>query len=107
MVALIKQQFSFLKLFVQTTTPQRKVLLKTITRNQLRALSQIAHNIIKFKIKLSFSEKQRLKRERRIIHLLGDRKLGYKRKKEAIQNKQRLIFTLLNIAVTYLEPHLK
>lgn len=107
MVALIKQQFSFLKLFLQTTTPQRKVLLKTITRNQLRALSQIAHNIIKFKIKLSLSEKQRLKRERRLIHLLGDRKLGYKRKKEVIQNKQRLIFTLLNIAVTYLEPHLK
>ena len=56
MVELIKEQRHFLKLFVQMTSAQRKALLQTITQRQIRALSQIAHNIIKFRIKLSPTE---------------------------------------------------
>lgn len=108
MVELIKQQRHFIQLFVQTTSStQRKALLHTITRNQLRALSQIAHNIIKFKIRLTPAEKVTLKRHRRLIHLLGDRTLGYQRKKGIIRKKQRLIHTLVKIAVVYLETILQ
>ena len=53
MVQLIIQERHFLLLFVQSTPSQRKELLQTITRKQLRALSQIAHNIVKFKIQLT------------------------------------------------------
>lgn len=107
MVQLIIQERHFLLLFARTTSAQRKVLLQTITRHQLRALSQIAHNIVKSKIVLTPIEKATLKRERRLVHLLGDRTLGYQHKKEAIRNKPRLICTLLNIALPYLKDILK
>ena len=101
MVQLIIQERHFLLLFVRTTSAQRKVLLQTITRHQQRALSQIAHNIVKSKIVLT------LKRERRLVHLLGDRTLGYQHKKEAIRNKQRFIYILLNFVLPHLKDMLK
>ena len=70
MVQLIIQDRHFLLLFVRTTSAQRKVFLQTITRHQLRALCQIAHNIVKSKIVLTAIEKATLKRERRLVHLL-------------------------------------
>ncbi len=107
MVELIKQQRHFLLLIVQTSPAQRKALLRTITRNQLRALSQIAHNIIKSNIRLTPAERQHLKRHRRLIYILGDRKLGSHHKKEAIIGKQKLIHALVKIALAYLEPVLQ
>lgn len=107
MVELIKQQRHFLQLIIQTSTTQRKALLRTITRNQLRAIGQIAYNIIKSKIRLSPTEKNRLKRHRLLIHLLGNRKVGYRQKKEAIKNKQRIVCALVNISSVYLESVLQ
>ena len=94
-------------LFVQTTSAQRKALLRTITRHQLRALSQIAHNVIKFRIELTTAEKATLKRERRLLHILGDRCLDYQRKREIINDKQRFIYVLLKTVLPYLEVILK
>ena len=80
MVQLIIQDRHFLVLFVRTTSAQRKMLLQTITRHQLRALSQIAHNIVKSQMQLTSAEKATLKRERRLVHLLRERVLGYQHK---------------------------
>lgn len=107
MVQLLVQERHFLLLFAQTTPGQRKVLLRTITRQQLRAISQIAHNVVKCKIKLTSAQKKALKRERRLLHLLGDRTVGYHHKKKAVSDKQRFIFTLLKIVIPYLEAVLK
>ena len=87
MVQLIKQERHFLLLFVQTTSAQRKALLGTITRHQLRALSEIAHDVIKFRIELTKAERATLKREGRLLHILGDGCLGYQRKSEIINDK--------------------
>ena len=103
MVQLIIQERHFLLLFVQTTPSQRKALLQTITRQQLRALSQIAHNIVKFKIQLTATEKRILKRERRLLHILGDRTLGYWQKAKAICDKQRFVYSLLKIAISHMK----
>ena len=107
MVQLIIQERHFLLLFVQTTPSQRKVLLQTITRKQLRALSQIAHNIVKFKIQLTTAEKRTLKRERRLLHILGDRTLGHWYKAKAVSGKQRFVYSLLKIALPHLKPILE
>lgn len=103
MVQLLVQERHFLLLFLHTTPAQRKALLQTITRHQLRAISQIAHNIVKFKIQLTTVEKRTLKRERRLLHLLGDRTLGYHHKKNVIWENQRFVYILLKIAVPYLK----
>ena len=107
MVQLLVQERHFLVLFVQTTPAQRKALLHTITRQQVRAISQIAHNIVKFRIQLTTSQQKKLKRERRLLHILGDRKLGYTHKKQTIRDRQRFVYTLLKIAIPYLETILK
>ena len=104
MTALIRQQRHFLHLFVQTTPIQRKVLLQTVTKDQMKALSQIAHNIIKGTVALGAAERQKLKSERRLIHLLGDTRLGFVHKKSLVQSKQRVLRLLVNIAVAYLQP---
>ena len=54
---LLKEHRHFLKLFGQTDSAQRKALLRTITPGQIKALSEIAHNIIKFRIVLTPLEK--------------------------------------------------
>ena len=104
MVELIKQQRHFLKLVVQTKPVQRTALLRNITRPQVKAVSQIAYNILRFTIKLTFSEKARLKRHKQFVHLLGNRKVGYYQKKQAIGQNPRIAYTLIKIALVYLRP---
>ena len=73
----------------------------------MRVLSQIAHNIIQGTIPLTSTDQERLKRQRRFLHLLGDRKLGYKHKHRLVRNKHTLLLLLVNIAVTYLKQVLQ
>ena len=100
---LIRQQRHFLRLFEQTSTAQRRALLETATKYQVKALSQIAHNIINGNVPTSSTEKQLLKKERRLLHLLGDKQLGFAHKKRLIQSKQRILHILVKIAVVYLK----
>ena len=104
---LIRQQRHFLQLFVQTTPSQRKVLLQTVTKPQLKALSQIAHNIIRGNIPLNSTDKTPLKRDRRLIYLLGDKRLGFVHKKRLVQSKELTLYHLVSIALPYLEPVVK
>ena len=102
---LLKEHRHFLKLFGQTDSAQRKALLRTITPGQIKALSEIAHNIIKFRIVLT--EKVLLRRSRRQLYILGDRTLGYQRKVEALGGKQKFIRTLLKITLAHLKSELE
>ena len=104
---LIRQQRFFLQLFVQTSSTQRKALLDTVTQPQLKVLSEIAYNTIQGKVSLTPTEQTQLKRNRRFIHLLGDKRLGYKHKQRLVRNKQKTIYLLIQIAVTYLKSVLE
>lgn len=100
---LIHQQRHFLRLFVQTSSTQRKALLDTVTLPQLKVLSEIAHNIIRDKVPPSVAEQEQLKRNRRLIHLLGTQRLGFKHKQRLIRGKQRILYLLVKSVVTYLK----
>ena len=104
---LIRQQRHFLHLFVQTSSTQRKALLTTATPSQLRVLCEIAHNVARGKVSIPSVDQKKLQRDRRFIHLLGDKHLGYKHKQTLVRGKQRTLYLLINIAVTYLEPLLQ
>ena len=71
MVDLIQQQRHFLYLVASTTAAQRKAILKTITSQQLKALSQIAYNIIRFKGRLTLPEKKKQLKTSETLHLLA------------------------------------
>ena len=59
MVELIRRQRHFIGLLSKSSPQQRKQLLKTISREQLKALSEIAHNVIKAILILSIREKEK------------------------------------------------
>ena len=80
---------------------------RTIMPGQIKALSEMAHNIIKFRITLMPSEKVLLRRSRHQLYILGDRTLGYQRKVEALDGKQKFIHTLLKITLAHLKSELE
>ena len=104
---LMKRQQHLLKLFASTTSKQGKVLLQTITREQLKAVSQIAHNVLQFTIRLRPEVRDKLKRKKQTVHILGSKKAGYKGKKRAVVSKQRLVCIIIKAGLSYLEPALK
>jgi hypothetical protein len=50
---------------------QRQALLRTIVKSQLKALSEIAHNVINGSVILSPSDKNKLKKCKRVLSVLG------------------------------------
>ena len=87
MSRLLEQQDHFLELLRTTRKLQRQALLRTIVKSQLKALSEIAHNVIKGSVILSPSDKNRLKKCMRVLSVLG-RKLTKRRDKlKALQSK--------------------
>ena len=57
MSRLIEDQGHYLQLLQSTSKLQRKALLMTITKPQLKALCEITHNVLKGTVVLSPSEK--------------------------------------------------
>lgn len=104
---VIRQQRHFLNLFIHTTPLQRKALLQTLTNPQMKAFSEIAHNIVKGIVPLSPKDQLQFKRERRLLHLLGSKALGIVHKKNLVKSKQRILHHLVTVAVTYLKSVLQ
>jgi Zn-dependent oligopeptidase len=70
MSRLLEQQDHFLELLRTTRKLQRQALLRTIDQSQLKALSEIIHNVIKGSIILSPSDKNRLKKYKKVLSTL-------------------------------------
>ncbi len=98
----VKEQRHFLRLFVIASRDQRTQLLKTVSRKQLKALTEIAHNVLRYVVTLTPTQRSKLKRRQRTIRLLGDPTIGYKVKKKAIVGKVSDILTLLKIVQQHL-----
>jgi hypothetical protein len=65
------EQDHFLELLRTTRKLQRQTLLRTIDKLQLKALSEIAHNVIKGSVILSPSDKNRMKKNKKVLSVLG------------------------------------
>ena len=103
MVELIRRQRHFIGLLSKSSPKQRKQLLKTISREQLKALSEIAHNVIKAILILSIREKEKLRKRKRLIHLLGNKTIGFKRKRNFICQHQRGILVFIETVLPHLQ----
>ena len=103
MVSLMRQQRFFLNLLIKTTTLQRKALLNSVTNDQIKALCQIAVNILRSTITLTNTEIARLKRSRQFLYILGDKKVEFREKRKAIENNSRTVLTIVKIAVKFLD----
>jgi hypothetical protein len=97
MSRLLEQQNHFLELLCTTRRLQRQALLRTIDKSQLKALSEIAHNVIKGSVILSPSDKNRPKKYKRMLSVLGRKSTKRRDKLKALQNKTTAIVHLLNV----------
>jgi hypothetical protein len=91
---LIEDQGHYLQLLQSTFKLQRKALLRTITKPQLKALCEITHNVLNGTVVLSPS----LKRYKKILTLLGKKKSTRREKLKALQSASTADVLLLNIA---------
>ena len=100
----MKRQIWYLQLLMHTgSKEQRRVLLDTVTNDQLRALTEVTHNILQGNIPLTASHKRKLRTEKSFLQILGDIKAPSVKKREALCRKGDIIVYLLKAAA----PRLK
>ena len=100
----VKQQFAFIQLLAENpSSTQRNLLLKSITRDQLLALSEVALNLLSGVLVLSTANKKKLSKHKSFIRLLSDKKVTQVSKKKAIENKGAVISLMLKAVLHSLE----
>lgn len=99
----IKKNKTYLQLLIGTHKAQQKALLSTISLEQLKAISEIALNILHGTLPLTASLKKVLTRHRNIIRLLGGKKTSQKKKKNCLLKNIKALGVLLKSV----EPLLK
>ena len=96
MSTTLKRHWSFLRLLLETeSSKQRKALLHTITPGQVKALSEIAHNLVQGTLTIPSQTLKPLRKHRSLVELLGDKKTSYLKKKEAIKRRLSGVISLV------------
>lgn len=101
MSRLIEDQIHFLELLRTAKKEQRKALLKTVDKLQLKALSEIAHNVIKGTIVLTPSDRTKLRRFKKIIDIMGRKSSTRKERLRVLQRGAAVVVHLLDIVETW------
>jgi len=100
----VKQQFAFIQLLADNkSSNQRNLLLKSITRDQLLALSEIALNLLRGVLVLSPANKKKLSKHKSFIRLLSDKKVTQVSKKKAVESKGSIVSLMLKGVLHSLE----
>ena len=96
MSQLMRKQVWYLQLLMMTpSAAQRKAMLDTITNDQLRALTEVAHNLLQGRIPISESHKRKLRTHKTFLQVLGDIKVPLAKKREALCRKGAVVILLL------------
>ena len=106
MTQLLKNQIWYLYLLSTTAPTQRKALIDTITNDQLRALTELTHNILQGNIILTETHKKKLRLHKMFLRVLGDPKATLTKKREALCHKESVVNVLLKAAVPQLKRYL-
>jgi len=103
-MSLMKKQIWYLMNLMNTTSmEQRKALLDSITNEQLKALTEVTHNILQGNIPLTEAHKRKLRPQKKFLSILGDIKVPLTKKREALCRKGAIVNVLLKAA----EPRLR
>jgi hypothetical protein len=79
-----------------------KALVKCITRQQLKAISEIVRNVIKGTVPVTHSEKFKLEKHKKTLLILGRNKSIRRDKVLALQRKSNVIVKLLDKVISLL-----
>lgn len=99
----IKRNAVLLKALYDASPQKRKDIIAHCSPDFLQALCEIALNLLKGNIPLSNCQYAKLKRQKKIIRLLADKKTSLKRKHRALKKQTGgFILPLLSAAVPLL-----
>lgn len=99
----IKRNAVLLQALYHASPQKRKDILAHSSPDFLQALCEIALNLLKGNIPLSGSQYQKLKRQKKIIRLLADKKTSLNRKRQVLKKQTGgFLFPLLSAAVPIL-----
>jgi len=102
-MSLMKKQIFFLYTLMNTSKEQRKAMLDTISNEQLKALTEVTHNIAQGTIPLTEAHKRTLRQHKGFVRILGDIRVPLTKKREALCRKGAIVVVLLKAA----EPRLR
>ena len=91
----LRSHGDFLKVLAKCKAKQRKALLQNISPGLLKCLCECSLNVLKGNVKLTSSQKQLLRRHRKVLRSLADRKTTVKRKKQLLVQKGGFLPALL------------
>jgi outer membrane lipopolysaccharide assembly protein LptE/RlpB len=92
----------FLHLLSRSSAKRRKALVKQATKDELAALFEICFNILRGNVPLNSYMKKKLKRERKTLRVLSDKKLSLQAKKKVVNQKGGFLGTIASIALPLL-----
>ena len=99
---LLAEEKLFLNFLMNTHSKQRKLLLSSVTREQLKVLDEIVANVIHRVIVLNPEEKKILKKYKTFYLTLGDMDTSRKVKLRSLKRKKKAIIALLEIVKPFL-----
>ena len=102
-MTMMKKHIWYLHLLMTTpSSTQRKVLLDTITNDQLKALTEVTHNLLQGNIPITEAHKRNLSKHKAFLRILGNIKVSPAQKREALCRKGAVVGTVLKIAAPQL-----
>ena len=89
-----------------TSTAQRKALLNTITKEQFKVLTLVLYNIVHIKITTESIDQKRLKRYRRSLSVITDKKVRTSKRLSTLKKNPAKVVVLLRAALPGLRTSL-
>ena len=92
----LKANIPFLRLLKDTDSQkQRQALLETATPSQIRALSEICHNILRSHCKLDKASRRKLRKNRKTLEKVSSLSNSFRKKRRFVSQSGGGIFTVL------------
>ena len=105
--SLVNKHLNYIYLLGETTSAaQRKALLSTITKEQFRVLTLVLYNIDYLKIPIEYSDKKKLKRYRKPLSVITDKKVRKRRRLLTLKQNPAAVGLLLSAALPGLRTSL-
>ena len=103
MSRLLTNERPFLELFVKAGLKQRKALLQTLTNQQLKAVSEIVHNVLIGNVPLTSDQQKALKKYRSLLYIIGDKRINRSEKKRVLGKGANPLLYALKIALDHIQ----
>jgi len=103
MSLLLTQNLPLVKFLVTATPKQVTAVLKTLTPNQIKVLSEISNNTINGRVDLDAKEKAKLRRYKTFLTHLASRKTSLRSKKSLLVRGVKALGVLLEIVLPVVE----